>query len=110
MKLSDCTKAELLWVIQRAKEHSLGSINGYLDHALSDMHWKRAQDRLKRADALSQEADQARRRFVELMRPYDGNRYLDIPRDVLEAAKTAIQRADKLDREYLKLMREVDEL
>ena len=110
MKLSDCTKAELLWVIQRAKEHSLGSINGYLDHALSDLHWKRAQDRLKRAEALSQEADQARGRFVELMRPYDGNRYLDIPRDVLEAAKTAIQRADKLDREYLKLMREVDEL
>ena len=34
MKLSDCTKAELLWVIQRAKEHSLGSINGYIDHAL----------------------------------------------------------------------------
>lgn len=51
MKLSDCTKAELLWVIQRAKEHSLGSINGYLDHALSDLHWKRAQDRLKRAEA-----------------------------------------------------------
>lgn len=50
MKLSDCTKAELLWVIQRAKENSLGSINGYLDHALSDLHWKRAQDRMKRAE------------------------------------------------------------
>ena len=110
MKLSDCTKAELLWVIQRAKEHSLGSINGYLDHALSDLHWKRAQDRLKRAEAISQEADQVRGRFVELMRPYDGKRYMDITRDVLEAAKTAIQRADKMDREYLKIMREVDKL
>lgn len=110
MKLSDCTKAELLWVIQRAKEHSLGSINGYLDHALSDLYWKRAQDRLKREEAISQEADQVRGRFVELMRPYDGKRYMDIPRDVLEAAKTAIQRADKMDREYLKIMREVDKL
>ena len=99
MKLSDCTKAELLWVIQRAKEHSLGSINGYLDHALSDLHWKRAQ-----------EADQARGKFVELMRPYDGKKYMDISRNVLEAAKAAIQRADKMDREYLKIMREVDKL
>lgn len=32
---------------------------------------------------------------------------MDIPRNVLEAAKAAIQRADKLDREYLKIMREV---
>ena len=110
MKLRDCTKAELLWVIQRAREHSLGSINGYIDHALSDLRFQRAEDRLKRAEELSKEADQARGKFVELMRPYDGKRYMDIPRNILEAAKAAIQRADKLDREYLKIMREVDKL
>lgn len=108
MKLEECTKQELLWVIRRARENSLGSINGYLDHALSDLHWKKAQDRLKRAEELSKEADQARGRFVELLRPYDGKKYMDIPRNVLEAANSAIQRADRLDREYLKIMREIE--
>lgn len=57
MKLSDCTKAELLWVIQRAKENSLGSINGYLDHALSDL-------RFQRADKLDRE-------YLKIMREVD---------------------------------------
>ena len=44
-------------MIQRAKEHSLGSINGYIDHALSDL-------RFQRADKLDRE-------YLKIMREVD---------------------------------------
>lgn len=104
MKLSDCTKADLLWVIEQLCDRYLFDGEYCLEQTLTDLSFKKEQDRLDRAREYAEIADTARKRWVELMAPYDGWRLLDIPVDVIRQADAAMQEAKDADNKWRQLM------
>lgn len=104
MKLKDCTKAELLWVIDHAKKHSLGMVGSYIDNALADLEYKREMDRIDQAKQLADTARKARVEYAELLKPYEGKKLTEIPLDVLEKADEAMNRARGADKKWYRLM------
>lgn len=104
MTLSDCTKTDLLWVINQLCSRYLFDGEYCLEQTLTDLSFKKEQDRLDRAREYAEIADTARKRWVELMAPYDGWRLLDIPVGVIRQADAAMQEAKDADNKGRQLM------
>lgn len=81
MNLSDCTKADLLWIIKTMCKYDLSGCN--LRLALNDLEYEKEQERLDRADQLAKTAFAASQRYIELIKPYEGMPLTDVPMDVL---------------------------
>lgn len=101
-RLADCTKAELIQIIKHL-------INGAdqdlrLARALDYIWYQRTDQRMDRADALAKRADEARRRYIALLAPYEGKRLMDIPASVLDRAQRLLDEARKTDKEWARLM------
>ena len=93
MKLSDCTKADLLWVVKHLCSHYLSDGEYFLERTLNDLSLQKEQERLDAARKYAAITDSARKRWVSLMAPYGGWRLLDIPIDVIQEADAAMQEA-----------------
>lgn len=104
LNLSDCSKADLLWIVEHLCSHYFYNGEFYLQQALRDLNYKREQDRLDEAKKHAVVADAARKRWVSLMAPYDGWRLIDIPVDVILEADSAMQEAKTADRKWRQLM------
>lgn len=104
MKLSDCTKADLLWVVKHLCSHYLSDGEYFLERTLNDLSFQKEQERLDEARKYAAIADSARKRWVSLMTPYDGWRLLDIPIDVIQEADAAMQEAKAADNKWQQLM------
>lgn len=102
MTLQQCTKAELLWVIDRACKHNL--YDWAIKSALNDLKLEKIRKSMDEADRLAQLAHDKRMEYVELMKPYDGWKIIDIPMDVLKKAQAALDAAQEADRKWDKLM------
>lgn len=101
-RLADCTKAELIQIIKHL-------INGAdqdlrLARALDYIWYQRTDQRMDRADALAKRADEAHRRYIALLAPYEGKRLMDIPTSVLDRAQRLLDEARKADKEWARLM------
>ena len=103
MTLQQCTKAELLWVIDRACKHNLS--DWAIKAALNDLELEKIRKSMDEADQLREFAYEKRMEYIELMKPYDGWKFIDIPLDVLEKAQAAMDQAQEADRKWEKLMR-----
>lgn len=104
MKLSDCTKADLLWVVKHLCSHYLSDGEYFLERTLNNLSLQKEQERLDAARKYAAIADSARKRWVSLMAPYDGWRLLDIPIDVIQKADAAMQEAKAADNKWQQLM------
>lgn len=104
MRLSDCTKADLLWVVKHLCSHYLSGGEYFLERTLNDLSFQKEQERLDEARKYAAIADSARKRWVSLMAPYDGWRLLDIPIDVIQEADAAMQEAKAADNKWQQLM------
>ena len=104
MTLSECTKADLLWIIKRMQLVYLHDGNYALQRALSDLDLEKTKKRYDEAERISRLADEKRREYVKILRDYDGMRIIDIPLPVLEQADKLEKEAQELDRKWNKLM------
>ena len=95
MTLQQCTKADLLWVIDRACKHNLS--DWAIKAALDDLE-------LEKIRKLTQFANEKRMEYIDLMKPYDGWKFIDIPLDVLKKAQAALKQAEEAERKWAKLM------
>lgn len=102
MKLSDCTKADLLWIIKTMCKYDLSDRN--LRLALNDLEYEKEQDRLARADQALQTASAASQRYIELLKPYEGMPLLEVPMDVLQQADAALAESRAANAQWAKLM------
>ena len=104
MKLKDCTKAELIFVIKRLQLYSL-SDGHYIQLALRDVEEEREARKLREAPAAvgSPESEKCRN-ISHLMRPYEGVPLKDIPEDVFTKADAVLQEARSADMKWRKLM------
>lgn len=104
MELKDCTKADLLWVIDRATKCSLGDIGYWIEQALCDLECKKEYDRIEKTKELLETSFKARQEYCDLLKPYEGEPILDVPLEVLKKADSALKRSREADKKYCKLM------
>ena len=103
MKLKDCTKAELIFVIKRLQMYSL-SDGHYIQLALRDVEEERERKKMDEAKRLSNYSFQKLQEFIALMASYDGKRLVDIPDSALNKAYAAMREVKKAEREWNKIM------
>ena len=105
VKLTNCTKTELLWVIEQAERLSLGNTRHYIDQALDDLEYKRNIDRIKKAKEFAEISHKAAVEYEMILEPYEGKPIRDIPMEVLKKADLALKRSKNANEKYLKLVR-----
>lgn len=104
MTLNDCTKAELLMVIDHLKRHLWPNGDYQLQRGLSEVSLKRETAKLDKADKIAAQADAKRREYIDLLKPYEGKPFGEIPFPTISKARQALVEAQKLDEEWNKLM------
>lgn len=103
--LSQCSKADLVWVINRIKIRMGPSPVGYyIDQALNDLWYEKQKQRINEAEGVAARADAKRREYIDLLKPYEGKRIVDIPIDVIRRADALMKEARNLDEKWKKLM------
>ena len=102
MKLSDCTKADLLWIIKAMCKYDLSDRN--LRLALNDLEYEKERKRFDRADQALQTASAASQRYIELLKPYEGMPLTEVPRDVWRQADAALAESRAANKQWAKLM------
>lgn len=104
MKLKNCTKSDLLWVIDYAIKNSLGDITYLIDRALCDLEYKKEYERIEKAKAFSEISFKASQEYCDLLKPYEGKKLIDVPLEVLEKADLAMKRSEEANKKYCKLI------
>lgn len=104
MNLTDCTKSELIWVIEQAGKLSLGETTYYINRALNDLQFQREMERIEKAEKLIEISRKATEEYVQLLKPYEG-KLSEVPLDVLRKADLAIKRSKEANEKYCRLMR-----
>ena len=104
LRLKDCTKPELLFIIQQFKLHCGSSGEYYLMQALNDVQMQRLEALHAEAGRLSDLAYSKRQEYITLLSPYEGMRLSDIPLPVLDAADAAMKEAKAADCKWANLM------
>ena len=108
MTLKDCTKEELIYVVNYiAGRIGLHNKDYYIESALGEVKYQRDKKKLDKAEKLNQLSNKKRHEYIDLLKPYEGKKYLDIPFDVLNKASVLIREAEKADKEYDKILAEV---
>lgn len=103
MKLKDCTKEELIFVIERLQFYSLSG-DYYIQRALCDVAEQREERKLEEARRLTDVRLQNLQQYNDLLGPYEGKSFAEIPQDVLDRAGAALERYEAADRKWLRLM------
>ena len=98
MTLKDCTKAELLWLIDWMCTHSMFRHDLEIERALNDLEFERTRKRLDEARRLHEKSARLRRQYVELLTPYEG-------KPILDHASAILEEAQVLDKKWSRLMK-----
>ena len=104
MTLSQCSKEDLLWVIKRLCQANPGRVQHDLERVLIDLDYEKEKYRINEAEKYNNLADEKRREYIALLKPYEGARFIDIPLEVLEKADKALKEARQADQKYAKLL------
>lgn len=102
MKLADCTKQELMFIVRRLQEHCLDD-GRYLQRIFADLQFQRDQRKDKEIDRLLDVSIEKHKQYFEILLPYEGMRYSDVPEDILAAAKQASDESEAAFRKWKKL-------
>ena len=107
MKLNDCTKDELIYLI-----HSYGPLRFDLELAIL---FYRQDKVMKQRYICRDEVNALLGEYIDLMKPYDGKPYGGVPDKVIQQAKRnlekrkrCIKKLEQLDAQYEKLSKRID--
>lgn len=101
VKLESLTKADLIWVITRMRNEPLGESR--FQRAMVDLESRREMERINEADRQLGISIEARKQAVDILRPYDGQRIVDIPFEVMEQVDKCSKQAERAYKAYLRL-------
>lgn len=102
MKLNDCTKADLLWLIKRMCQLNLS--DRALHTALRDLEYHKEREQTGKAQQQLEIQRAATNRYIEILRAYEGKPISAVPMAVLEEADAALAEVREADRKWRKLM------
>ena len=108
MTLKDCTKEELIYIVNYiAGRYFPTNKDYYIESAVGEVKYQRDKKKLNKAEKLNQLSTKKRHEYIDRLKPYEGKKYIDIPFDVLNKASVLIREAEKADKEYDKILAEV---
>lgn len=99
-QLEKYTKDELLWLIETVCTTDSSANFWFLQCAL-EIDSKRAESRLQAEEKAGDEWIRLMREYEDLLRPYAGIKFIDIPTDVLLKARTIANKAEKAKEKYV---------
>lgn len=102
MTLEDCTKKELLEILNRIKDHGNA---GLIVICLSDIEMARETREINEAENWAKISTSFRKKYIEILKPYEGKKINEIPQKVCEDALTYLKAAERADKKYLQLMK-----
>lgn len=110
MKLEDCTKDELIWMVKRvAALTSRDRADYYVSLALRDLEFERQKRASAEAHKIAEKAKEKWDESFAALAPYKGQKFSDIPFEVLLKAKKAQKEALALYKKWDKLMGVTDD-
>lgn len=106
MKLEECTKEELIFIIKRMSYFD----DFHLNSALNDLEYKRVQRKLEEAERQASISEKYRFRYLEIAKKYAGKnmKIYDVPIEDLNEMDECLKLAQIADKKHDKLMKEVD--
>ena len=99
-QLEKYTKDELLWMIETTCVVDHSANFWFLQFAV-EVDSKRAESRLEAEEKAGDEWIRLMKEYEDLMRPYAGMKFKDIPMDVLNKAAVLSKRAEKAKEKYV---------
>lgn len=99
--LNECTKADLLWIINR-----MSVMHGayYLECALNELWYEKEKQRLAEASKYRKIVAEKMRAYSDLLQPYDGKPYSSIPDSVIHKAANLAKESDAAQKKFMSLM------
>lgn len=99
--LKKYSKDDLIWIINRMSSFGQG---WYLNEALRELEHQKELDVIREAERVSALANKYRQEYIDLLMPYDGKSWSEIPITTLQKAEQAMKKARSYDKQYCKLM------
>ena len=103
-ELRRCSKAELLYIIEKMCLWGMNAGQSHLRRALSDIKLEKELRRLDEADEYNKLAHSKRLKYIELLSSFEGKSVSEIPQAALEKAEKLRKEAQAADRKWNKLM------
>ena len=107
--LSRYTKDELIELCKAIAFHASPlCADQTIRYCLIEIDHRRNLKKIDEADKHAKAADQARREYIELLKPYQGKPWADIPLNVLEKMRGCLEISQREEKIYLKMSAEVE--
>lgn len=110
MKLEDCTKEELIWLIRYRCFHTAKDFE-------FDILTHREEENQKAASVAFERANNAMGEYCELLKPYGGKPLISIPDSVIHKAaekmkvrEAALKQYDRLEKQYHAIQARMDKI
>lgn len=105
LRLKDCNKDDLIWVINRILQRTcLDNRDIELERALNDLWYEKEKERINKSEKLAEVAKQKWDEYIDILKPYDGCKLIDIPVNIVEKATKAYNDALSADKKWMKIM------
>lgn len=104
MTLKNCTKEELIFIVERLSFFD----KAHLERLLYDVEYERVKKKLAEAKRWGEVAASCRQKYADWLKKYHGTPLSQVPMSEIKEADKALKDAEKADREYDKLMKEVE--
>ncbi len=104
MRLEDCTKDELLYILNRIQ----GLVEYDIRWALADVERLRNRKLIQKMEEYAENAHEAREQYIALVREYAGKPASDIPYGTLNKATIFLQKAQEWEERYKKIGDKLD--
>lgn len=99
--LKKYSKDDLIWIINRMSSFGQG---WYLNEALRELEHQKELEVIREAERVSALAAKHRQEYIDLLIPYDGKPWDEIPIATLQKAEQAMEKARSYYKQYCKLM------
>ena len=99
--LKKYSKDDLIWIINRMSSFGQG---WYLNEALRELEHQKELEVIREAERVSALAAKHRQEYIDLLMPYDGKPWSEIPIATLEKAEKTMKKAQSYDKQYCQLM------
>lgn len=105
MTLKQCTKDELIWLVNRIAQRNCYPNQEYeISRALNELSYEREKKRLDEAERWAKISHDKRMEYCELLKPYDGWKWIDIPLEVVNKCVELIKDAEAADKKWDELI------
>ena len=84
MTLQQCTKKELLYIFEQLPQRYMFKLDYYINSILSDIEYQRETKRINEAGNFADIAFSKKKEYAQLLKPYEGKTYADVPMDILK--------------------------